>query len=149
VVWGGLHGIYMIVSVLTENSRNRVWARIGGPARLRRWLAMFVTFHLVTFSWIFFRADDIGAAFTLIGNLFDLSRFQLLVGSFGMYEMLLATGGIVVLEVVHFIERGQNFRVWLDRLPALIRWTIYYAVTMSILLFGVINQKQAFIYFQF
>jgi D-alanyl-lipoteichoic acid acyltransferase DltB (MBOAT superfamily) len=149
VVWGALHGAYIILSIVTQGIRDGVWERLGLGARIRRWFAILVTFHLVTFSWIFFRADSIGSAFTLIQNMFDIGASTLLVGSFGMYEMVLAVGSILVLELVHILERRARFSEWLDKLPSAARWTIYYAVTMSILLFGVIDQKQAFIYFQF
>ena len=139
----------MVIGIVTARTRNGVWKKLGLPGFVRRLVAVIVTFHLVTFAWIFFRADSIGTAFTLIGNLFDFSQFQLLVGSYGAYEMLLSLGGIAALEIVHLFERRQNFRKQLDRLPSLVRWGLYYVVAMSIILFGVINQKQAFIYFQF
>ncbi|MFV1981398.1 MAG: hypothetical protein ACC655_09615, partial [Rhodothermia bacterium] len=72
-----------------------------------------------------------------------------LVGSFGSYELVLSLTGIAILEIVHLLERRENFRLILDRAPTAVRWGLYYAATMSILLFGVIDQKQAFIYFQF
>jgi hypothetical protein len=149
VVWGGLHGAYLIGGIVTTDFRNRIWARLGSGGRVRHWVAVVTTFHLVTFAWIFFRADSISTAFTLVRNLFVINDFTVLVGTFGAYEMLLSLAGIAVLESVHLLERRKNFRQRLDQVPALIRWGLYYVITMSILLFGVINEKQAFIYFQF
>jgi D-alanyl-lipoteichoic acid acyltransferase DltB (MBOAT superfamily) len=149
VVWGGLHGLYMIVGVTTLDWRNRLWNKSGLSRTVRRWVAVFTTFHLVTFSWIFFRASSIGDAFLLIRRIPFIPDLHVLVGNFGAYEMLLSVVGICVLETVHLLERKRDFRRQLDRLPALVRWGLYYAFSMSILLFGVINQKQAFIYFQF
>lgn len=149
VVWGGLHGAYLISGIVTLDFRNRIWSRIRLPGRVRRLSAIVTTFHLVTFAWIFFRADSIATAFKLIHNLFVFNNFHVLVGSFGSYELLLSLSAIAILEIVHVMERRENFRMVLDRAPTVVRWGLYYAMTMSILLFGVINQKQAFIYFQF
>ncbi len=149
VVWGGLHGAYVILGIVSLDFRNKMWSMISLPGRVRRWLAVFTTFNLVAFAWIFFRADSIASAFTLVRNLFVINDFNVLVGSFGSYELVLSLTGIAILEIVHLLERRENFRLILDRAPTAVRWGLYYAATMSILLFGVIDQKQAFIYFQF
>jgi D-alanyl-lipoteichoic acid acyltransferase DltB (MBOAT superfamily) len=149
VVWGALHGIYLIAGIVSRDLRDRMCGWIGLGGKLRRWLAVATTFHLVVVSWIFFRANSIQDAWHLLIGLFDIGDFTLTLPVFGRYELLLAFGGILILEFVHILERKENFRVLLDRLPAFVRWILYYGFTMAILLFGVINQKQAFIYFQF
>jgi alginate O-acetyltransferase complex protein AlgI len=60
VVWGALHGVYLVV--------NHAWAalrgRLGlhGPRILFRVLGGALTFLAVTFAWIFFRAPDLDSA---------------------------------------------------------------------------------------
>lgn len=149
VVWGALHGLYMIVGVVTGGFRDRLWNRSGFSGRVRRWFAVLTTFHLVTLSWIFFRAESIGDAFLMVRRLPVIDSLNIFVGSFGAYEMLLSVCAIAVLEIVHVLERGRHLGTLLNGLPSWMRWGLYYVFTMSILLFGVINQKQAFIYFQF
>jgi len=149
VVWGALHGAYLIVGIVSGDVRDRLCASLGIRGKLRRWLAILVTFNLVSFSWIFFRANSIQAAWQLLGRITVFEGFKLTLPVFGRYELLLAFAAILVLETVHFLERKDGFRSLLDRLPSPARWFLYYAFTMAILLFGVINQKQAFIYFQF
>jgi alginate O-acetyltransferase complex protein AlgI len=68
VVWGGLHGLYLVIEhargerraaagmpVMSDTPRSRVWQRV-------------VTFHLVCFAWVFFRADTFEDASTLLGR---------------------------------------------------------------------------------
>ncbi|NBO17728.1 MAG: MBOAT family protein [Proteobacteria bacterium] len=57
VLWGGLHGVYLIV--------NYVWRAFnaGGMPRL---LGRALTFLSVVIAWVFFRAADTGAAFSML-----------------------------------------------------------------------------------
>ena len=74
VIWGALHGIYQIIGNLTYKKRNHLLSKVGlsersvGVRALRR----AVTFILVCFAWVFFRANSVGDAFLLIKNLFTL-----------------------------------------------------------------------------
>ena len=71
VAWGVLHGLYMVASMATRTLRGRVAAAIGLPDAhpLRRALQTVVTFHLVAFAWIFFRADSFEDAFYIATHL--------------------------------------------------------------------------------
>jgi alginate O-acetyltransferase complex protein AlgI len=56
VVWGGLHGLGLAAG------RYRRGPDAPAPTGLALWRARIVTFHLVCFAWIFFRADSFGTA---------------------------------------------------------------------------------------
>lgn len=99
VIWGALHGIYQIIGNLTAPSRARLISRLGytekshGVVIVRR----IITFALVTFAWLLFRANSIADAKILLSHLFsgygvgfseslsamgiDLSRLALIVAS--------------------------------------------------------------------
>jgi D-alanyl-lipoteichoic acid acyltransferase DltB (MBOAT superfamily) len=61
VVWGGIHGIGLCVERATG------W-RPTTPAA--QWLGRIVTFQVVCFAWIFFRADSFSRAWEMIVRLF-------------------------------------------------------------------------------
>lgn len=70
VVWGLLHGLYLAVSLLLR----RPWARLLASLRVRgtavaRVVQIGLTFHLVCFAWIFFRASSIADALRIVSNL--------------------------------------------------------------------------------
>ena len=71
VIWGALHGVYQVIGTLTIKKRNALIERIGlstaHPAVV--WTRRVITFILVDFAWLFFRANSISDAFTLIGKL--------------------------------------------------------------------------------
>jgi alginate O-acetyltransferase complex protein AlgI len=60
VVWGLLHGLYLIANHLI-----RVHAQFSIP----NWIGFIATNIAVTFAWIFFRAESFGSAFNLIQSL--------------------------------------------------------------------------------
>ena len=61
VIWGGLHGLYLIV-----NHGWRAWSNkytsIYVSNRYYRFFAWFLTFIAIVFSWVVFRADSMSSA---------------------------------------------------------------------------------------
>jgi alginate O-acetyltransferase complex protein AlgI len=56
-LWGGLHGIYLII--------NHLWQKIA-PFRLPHALSVALTFLAVMIAWIFFRADSVSTALQIL-----------------------------------------------------------------------------------
>jgi alginate O-acetyltransferase complex protein AlgI len=65
VIWGALHGSYLAAERAVI-SRLPIWNSNAFAARALR---VVVTFHLVCFAWIFFRAKDLDLAATILQNL--------------------------------------------------------------------------------
>ena len=69
VLWGGLHGTYLV----GERAASAWWGarndRPAVPAALSVALRWLLTFNLVCAAWIFFRADSISTAFTILGRI--------------------------------------------------------------------------------
>jgi alginate O-acetyltransferase complex protein AlgI len=156
IIWGALHGFYLVFAVFTKNQRGWVSVKLG----LNRlpFLETVITFILVGFAWIFFRASDVSTALYIAGHLFSglgetVRQFvhgQLWLPDLGVApgEVLFSACLIIFLEVVHFLQNKINFNKFLSEKPVVLRWTVYYLVIFSILVFGVFQSRQ-FIYFQF
>jgi D-alanyl-lipoteichoic acid acyltransferase DltB (MBOAT superfamily) len=71
VIWGALHGSYLVLSILTEPFWKGLSAltRLDGLPRLKIALSTLTTFVLVTFAWIFFRAASINDALYIVSHL--------------------------------------------------------------------------------
>ena len=69
IVWGALHAIYFLpLLLLSKNRRNlEIVASKKYLPTLTELIGMITTFSLVTFAWIFFRAESLAHAFTYIG----------------------------------------------------------------------------------
>jgi alginate O-acetyltransferase complex protein AlgI len=71
IIWGTLHGLYFIFSAVTEP----IWIRLSALARLDRSprlkfaISALMTFMLVTFAWIFFRAASLTDALYIVRHL--------------------------------------------------------------------------------
>lgn len=151
VIWGALHGFYMIFSTVTEKIRKRIHSFIGLDRRpkLHSVIKVVITFHLALFAWIFFRANSLSDAFLIIENMTRIDFANLKMGYvLTGFSIKMAFLAIVFLEIVHFIRERTSLNALVSRQPALVRWGIYYALIMVILLFGVFEEAE-FIYFQF
>ncbi len=65
VMWGALHGSYLVA----ERAIKARWEPRGHPAELVRVGQWLLTFHLVCFAWIFFRAETFTQATDVIGQI--------------------------------------------------------------------------------
>jgi alginate O-acetyltransferase complex protein AlgI len=145
VVWGGIHGLYLIISHLTYDFRKRVVAYFNVSGTPLRFIQVVSTFHLVTFAWIFFRSSTIHEAWNFIIRLFSgWPRLFIDMNSIGY--------GICGITIVIIKELLQyNDVISLNRylhMPISIRWACVYVLMFIIILAGV-DSESAFIYFQF
>lgn len=106
-----------------------------------------LTFTLICFSWIFFRATDFNTAIYIIEHLFSgwgesvgLRQNEIL-----LLSMVILFYGYEVLQ-----DRGPIRDKWI-RLPALIRWSGYNAFVFVIMIswLWTVEVPPEFIYFQF
>ncbi len=68
VIWGALHGLGLVIV--------RGWQTRTGTAPATgvwRYVSMFVTFHFVTFAWIFFRAPNLETVSEILHRIGSLS----------------------------------------------------------------------------
>lgn len=161
VIWGGLHGIYLMFAVMSQDWRDKAMAllRIERKSTLDSAIQISTTFVLVCIGWVFFRANHVGDAFTILGGMGSgLSGFfgpeikQLyapLVGA-GFSEMVLAIISIIIMigvDILQGLPTGVN-GVLYER-PRWQRWGVYYALIGCMIFFGAYYTSVQFIYFQF
>ena len=156
VLWGALHGAYQIVGTLTKGARDRLWARFGllDSAALK-WARRATVFVLVSFAWIFFRANTISDALLIMKKLFAVGW------SVGIGETFSAMGlGVVSLLTVVFaiatlilIDRMLTYDDAPDRSGVLVRGGAFVYFAWAILLCWLLllssGTLSTFIYFQF
>jgi D-alanyl-lipoteichoic acid acyltransferase DltB (MBOAT superfamily) len=160
LLWGGLHGFYMLFGIVTQPTREKITNAVGLDKlpRHHKVLKVFTTFVLVCFAWIFFRANNISDAGFIISHLFtgweialEFEKLKFLVLSLGLNEsqFIIAIVSICIMELVHFIQRQRgSIRSLLSAQPIFFRWAAYYGLIFGIALFGQL-EAQEFIYFQF
>ncbi|MGV9011233.1 MAG: MBOAT family O-acyltransferase [Flavobacteriales bacterium] len=75
VVWGALHGAYLIMAILFGGFWAYLQKKLGiGPEKpAMRFLNVLITFHLVVLAWVFFRASNIEDAFLILRKITNLA----------------------------------------------------------------------------
>jgi len=142
VVWGLLHGCGLAVvrwwSSFRKNLGITQRASAGG-----RFIAVFVTFHFVCLSWIFFRAESVGRAVEIIKQLCGLTTD---VANLGMPVVLI----IAIGYATHWMP-DRGFEVCRDafvRLPAPLQAFVLFGMAVG-LYFVASTDVVPFIYSRF
>jgi D-alanyl-lipoteichoic acid acyltransferase DltB (MBOAT superfamily) len=142
IVWGALHGAYLMFGRL----RQLLFAQRGqnsSQGGVRGVVACLVTFHLVVFGWVFFRAANLSQALAIAKSILAPTGAV-------FWDPILAQcalGVVVVMFCEYFIRRSSYFER-LDNFPLVLRWGYALSLLAGIALLGIERGSQ-FIYFQF
>lgn len=162
VLWGLLHGIFTIISKLTRNIRSQITNKLGLDKypKIHYAMKVMITFILVDFAWIFFRANSVSDAIYIVSNMFTNIRDGLSLTSIS--ELLVAMGisifnfkiitiFTVLLGLIEFYENYSFIGEMVNKKPFIIRWGFYYLLIFSIILLGGYGYEEhtQFIYVQF
>ncbi len=159
-IWGALHGTYMVLSNATRRLRGKmiILFTLDKHPRVHQWTQMFITFHLVVFAWIFFRANSLSDALLILRRIPAINRSSatadLARGFYtndiarGWFDLSVAFACLAVLLTAQMWQRRGEVRDALSARPAWMRWAVYYVAVMAIILFGA-YEHAPFIYFQF
>ena len=146
IVWGSLHALYVIAERFFRIATSKNSTENTASSLLKKIPRQLFTFFLVCFAWIFFRANSVGDAFTLISSAFHFNFHSINLPA----PCILSYGfsGIIILEIVQWWMKEKEFFSLLMNRPRWIRITAYHLLIISILAFGIFNNS-SFIYFQF
>ncbi|MBW3018943.1 MBOAT family protein [Candidatus Woesearchaeota archaeon] len=152
VLWGLLHGIYLVIGSITSTIRKKIAALVGlvKIPRVQAVASIILTFILVNIGWIFFRANSLSDAWYILTHI--TSGFSLSLKTAGVNlgagGWLLHFGFIGFVLLVELVQEKVGFGRLFLRRNVLIRYGVYCSIVMVILLFGIFYNMQ-FIYFQF
>jgi len=146
IIWGLLHGILLIIGQIIAPYSNYVSSKKSVNNVIRLVKITFII-CLVTFCWIFFRANSLNDAITLIKGLRSIGD-PLFMGD-GVNSLAHCILAIFILMAVEVKKEYFRDRIQFLSSPYLtVRWVSAIAVIFAIVLFGVFSGGQ-FIYFQF
>ena len=147
VVWGGLHGLYLVGErwlVKRPIAEWAVWRSLVG----RLFLAA-VTFGLTCVAWTFFRAESLPQGLEmmramLVPQFGEPSNGIALLGSWD----LLVTGGCVgTILLAHWMLRETSLEAAVSRVPVPVLAAANAAMLAAVLMMP--GEDRAFLYFQF
>lgn len=156
IIWGALHGFYLIFALVTYKVRNKLNCFMGIDKIPL--ISKITTFILIAFAWIFFRSSSVFDAFYIINKILNgipellngnfRTSLSFVLSKFGNIELIFSFCLILFLESIHYIESKYSINKILYNQPIYFRWFIYFGLIISILFLGVYEDRQ-FIYFQF
>jgi D-alanyl-lipoteichoic acid acyltransferase DltB (MBOAT superfamily) len=147
IVWGGMHGLALALDKAKIELFKKFKVNVPKHAlyQLGGW---FVTFNLVAFCWIFFRAISFESALAMlhqIGNNFKAELCWQLISGYQAVFLLIALG-----YAIHFIPQKfeEEIKKWITVSPSFVQ-----AALLAIMIYLVYQTRSAevqpFIYFQF
>jgi alginate O-acetyltransferase complex protein AlgI len=153
VIWGGLHGIYLVVDHLLSRT-----ALVAAARRLHasaRWpLALFAGvawFHLVCLAWVFFRAQTLTSAREVCASVFAPMHTSA-ADVDTLWLMLLCAGPVLLIDLwAEVFERRHpqaTEGAFLTTVIVPLRALIYALLVVLIAVAGA-PEGAEFIYFQF
>lgn len=148
IIWGALNGCYLVFAIVVQPLNNKISKlfQVSKWRGLNTFFQIAITFTLVCFSWIFFRANNVTDAFTIIEKMFVTKgpvfyeAPSVLIYSFaGIAFLLLAELKNEYFKHSFSLMNNENW---------VIRHLSYASLLIIIFLVGVFDGGQ-FIYFQF
>jgi D-alanyl-lipoteichoic acid acyltransferase DltB (MBOAT superfamily) len=145
IVWGLLHGTYMACAVFWRPYQKRLHKALHlEKTKLLRVWQVLVTFHLVCFAWIFFRAGSLREVRTILSHI----NFTVHAGRPIDLKNLGIIAVAMMFVIIHRLYRN-GFPVLTNAFNrAAVRWTVYFLLFYFTLLFYC-SVPTDYIYFRF
>lgn len=155
--WGLFNGLCIVLGELTLPARDRFWQGLGAkkPPRLLRQL---ICFFLVVFGFHFFRAQGLSTGLSMALDALRLTPAALTDGSLltlgldGKDTLVLWLGLALMLAVSLWQEKNGSLRAQIAALRLPLRWGLWLALWLAVLIFGVYGpgyDRAQFIYMGF
>lgn len=139
IVWGGLHGIYLILERL---QRQYI------PFKITAWNGIFLaftTFTCVNITWVFFRAREFKTAWDMIKSMFYLNpEGEKVLGSFDIIKVGVIIG---LLFLCHWFMRNSSLKEVSEKIPPYVLGIVWAIIFFLIVIAQ--GSGEQFIYFQF
>lgn len=161
VLWGVLNGVYMIIEDATKSLREKIKTicKVDESRFSYRLGCGLLTFALVDFSWLFFRAEGIGHAIDILKQMVLSLQFEQIFGlavnrmGFSMQLLVALLVAFALLFTVDIlIDKGKDVSKLVLEQGIWFRWLVYLGLLFMIMTFGAYGMdftQTEFIYFQF
>lgn len=149
VVWGGVHGLFQVIEkncslkIKSENSIFHI-------------LKIVKNYIIVSFAWVFFRADTMPDAIRVIANIFSFKRgdfFDYLTINIDKSDWTIIAIAVIFMFVIE-LAQYKNISIYqkIQEKNVVVRWIFYYGVVVVLLIFGIYGpgyNASEFIYFKY
>ena len=145
IIWGALHGIYLIIGIILESSEKKYF---NSNHFLSNLFKRIIIFFLVAFAWVFFRANTIHDAVYIISHFHKIDTSFL----FGVPTSSTANNILSISLIIILIISDYYFE-WMEKSKKLLQNNVLryaFALILMILIYFIgVFDSSSFIYFQF
>ncbi|MCH7973598.1 MAG: MBOAT family protein [Bacteroidetes bacterium] len=149
ILFGSLHGLYMVVSIFLKKPKTQLFKKLKlSDTKLLKFSQGVITFHLVVFAFIFFRAFSIESGWDVVSQIFTFFQAGVFMQFVNAYPMIIIL--MVIGYVLHFLPEAwekwtENFVV---KMPVVVQALLLTAIILLVVQFKFAG-LQPNIYFQF
>ena len=152
IIWGGLHGIYLMVHKLFSRVKDQGQADSSARVKISVFaypvniMKIVFTFTLVCIAWVFFRSTDLNDALIILEKIVYIDDYQFS----GVPQKFHVIKGFIVIAFLLFIEAFSSTTIILklkEQQPYL--HLLFSAFVLILIAFWGTFDNSAFIYFQF
>lgn len=141
LVWGLVHGLFLVSSFAKGRLYKKYRLRISHSVSVS-FIRVTITFLLVSFAWIFFRAPDLSTSLLIMDKIFSPSILSepsfALNGAEMLFSVILITFLFIKEKFWPVINVSSNLRFYI----------LILIISSACYLLGIFEQSQ-FLYFQF
>ncbi len=149
IIWGALHGFMMSFALLIQKPKQKLYKMLRiADTKFLKFFQIIITFHLVTFSFLIFRAPDMQVIKDAITQIKDFFHAEVFIQF--AEKMPIILGLMVIGYILHFmpVKIEIGFRKFITALP----W--YGQAILLVVVIWIASQFKSadiapFIYFQF
>lgn len=139
VIWGALHGTYLVVERLLKN---KIQIKINAFNGI---LLALLTYTLVNFTWVFFRAREFSTAMNMISSMFFINpEGEKILHSFDVIKVFVL---ITILFICHWVMRNTSMKEVSQKTSPIVLGIVW--AIMFFLIAIAQGSGEQFIYFQF
>jgi alginate O-acetyltransferase complex protein AlgI len=153
IVWGLMHGIYLVIENLLQKPRRR-WRKKHQLQKripfIYEWTHIFFTFNLIVAAWIVFRAENLTLAGSYLERIFlHFPNHQGVRPEFLTLWNLIPLAMMAAVLILEFGNARHNWWVRFQSAPAWLRWIAYDLLILLVLLYRRVDAPVEFIYLRF
>jgi alginate O-acetyltransferase complex protein AlgI len=140
ILWGLFHGLLFIPSILTQNEGNPFNQNKLDTPKLKDIYHVLITFFIICFTSIFFRANDLSQAGNFVKGIATLKTgISLNIEGINLYQFVVTIIAIIylMLQDYHLMKKSKFGLLFLP------------TTLFMIFYFGHFKSTASFIYFQF
>ncbi|MEG1165218.1 MAG: hypothetical protein RSD68_02315, partial [Oscillospiraceae bacterium] len=155
IIWGLLHGLYQVIGKILAPMRDKIreGLHISNDNPILNLARRIFVFLIVTFAWIFFRADSVETAALVIGKIFSepFSGGAFTMLGLSMKEIPVVLFFALALFAADWAQSRFKLSKKLNQ-TYITRYAVYFVLIASITIFGYYGvgfNPMDFVYFKF